>query len=322
MKNAGKRLEEVVELIENALKDSTNTIVHGNYRIKNSGGRYREFDVFIQSKVSGHIINIAIECKDYKKAVPAEKIEAFETKCKRIPSINKKVFVSSKGFQAEAINVARDCGIELRVASRLRIEHILSWFPITKLELQLLGGGSARIFLDTETINEDGPDIIPTGTFYRNNKATLLNDYVISYYKEQRLQINNFATLQWLRLNSEMQKMPFLINIKFETPELRCRNGDDLYVNVTGIVATLNMQMVQTIVQPIESFSFTDLEGNTHADTLTVPLDDGGSANLVRTADNKTSIQISDPEGKLKHLKVIASYDAKTDIFKIVNGND
>src|SRR4051812_33154350 len=113
MEKKGKELEKIIKLIEDTLKDSSNTIVYNNHKIKNTGGRYREFDVFIESKISGHEIKIAIECKDFKSKIPAEKIEAFETKCKRIPTINKKIFVSSNGFQAEAINVAKDCGIDL-----------------------------------------------------------------------------------------------------------------------------------------------------------------------------------------------------------------
>ena len=46
---------------------------------------------------------IAIECKDYEKPVPVKDIEAFNTKCDRIKSINKKIFVSKNGYQKDAI---------------------------------------------------------------------------------------------------------------------------------------------------------------------------------------------------------------------------
>jgi predicted helicase len=147
MEKKGKGLEKVIQLIEETLKDSPETIIHKNHKVKNSGGRMREFDVFIESKVNGYDIKIAIECKDYKTAIPAEKIEAFETKCNRVKSISKKVFISTNGFQAEAINVAKDCGIELRIASKLNSNLIASWFPIVKINIKLLTGGSVQIFL-------------------------------------------------------------------------------------------------------------------------------------------------------------------------------
>lgn len=316
MEKKGKELEKIIKLIEETLKDSANTIIYNNHKIKNVGERYREFDVFIESKISGHEIKIAIECKDFKNKIPAEKIEAFETKCKRVPSINKKIFVSSNGFQAEAINVAKDCGIELQIASKLSSNQILNWFPITKLNIQLLSGGSAEIHLEVKEDYFKTNSTGINGKLIKLDKEININDYVVEYYNENRHLINQFAHLQWMKLKEENQKDPFLLHCKFEVNNLDYVDESSKRIKVLGISSIFNMKFEHTLVQPIESISLSDINGNHKADTITVNLDDGATGTFVRTPDNKTTLYLNDPDGSLTHLKLLATYDPKTNIFK------
>jgi hypothetical protein len=94
---AGKNLELLVRLIHETLKDVQNTQVYSNFKIENTSGRDREIDILIISSINGFEIKIAIECKEYKRAVPVKEIEAFYGKCKRINGISKLVFVASNG---------------------------------------------------------------------------------------------------------------------------------------------------------------------------------------------------------------------------------
>lgn len=321
MENSGKKLEKVIKLIEDTLKDSPNTTIYNNYKVKNTGGRFREFDVFIESKINGHEINIAIECKDYSSRIPAEKIEAFEAKCQRTPCIHKKVFVSTGGFQAEAINVAKDFGIDLRIAERMDVSQILGWFPVTKLDIKLLAGGSAQLFLEVEDSYLEQNTTAPTGTLLKNGEAVQLNDYIVDFYKFNHLTINNFVLLQWMRIKPEHQDKAFVISIRLTPSDLVYLDDSKNQIKVVGIEASLKFKMEPTIVEPIESITLSDLDGNKKADTLTVNLDDSGTVNFVRTPDNKTTFYIDDPEGNLKHFKLLATYDPKTDTLKTTNSS-
>lgn len=82
--------------------------------------------MFIESTVNGYQIKIVIECKDWKSTIPVEKIEAFESKCKRIKGISKKVFVSQNGFQKDACDAAADFDIELFTANKLDRDSVHS----------------------------------------------------------------------------------------------------------------------------------------------------------------------------------------------------
>jgi hypothetical protein len=132
----GKPLEKVVRLIHETLKDRPNTLIYSNHKIENTGGRKREFDVFIETSINDIQIKIAVECKEYSKPISVEKIEAFKAKCDRVPTINKKIFVSKSGYQTDSINAAREFGIDLYDIKDIEKEVILKWFPISQLGLR------------------------------------------------------------------------------------------------------------------------------------------------------------------------------------------
>ena len=57
---------------------------------------------------------VVVECKDYKRPVEAEKIEAFRT---ALEDLNNPIgiFVSKHGFQKGAVDIAKQYGIKLMV---------------------------------------------------------------------------------------------------------------------------------------------------------------------------------------------------------------
>ncbi len=119
--------ELITAIIQEAYKKDPNTKIHRNYKFKNSKGRNREFDVVIESKVNNFEVIIVIECKNYTRKISVDKIEAFEGKCKRLTQINKKIFVSKRGFQLDAINAAEEFGIELYTLEELTKEEVNKW---------------------------------------------------------------------------------------------------------------------------------------------------------------------------------------------------
>lgn len=126
----GKLFEIVIHVIQEALKNSSSTIVRANHELIDNAALKREFDIIIESVINNFLITIAIECKDYKSKVSVEKIEAFESKCNAIPQINKKIFVSRVGFQSGAIAKAKLYGIELLLLEKITEEEVFNWLQI------------------------------------------------------------------------------------------------------------------------------------------------------------------------------------------------
>ena len=72
----------------------------------------RQFDVTVRFKNGLYEYLTVVECKDYGKAVPAEKVDALVTKA-RDAHADKAIMVSASGFQIGAMEVAKRHGIEL-----------------------------------------------------------------------------------------------------------------------------------------------------------------------------------------------------------------
>lgn len=85
----------------------------------------RQFDVAIRFKFQFYNFLTLIECKNFKRRVPLEKVEAFVTKSK-VAKADKAVMVSATGFQDGCHKSARDNKIELYTLKEVRkIPHDL-----------------------------------------------------------------------------------------------------------------------------------------------------------------------------------------------------
>lgn len=128
MRKDGKPLEQAVKIIQEALKDKPNTEVLVDQKLINTSGRERQFDVIIKSMINGIEIMIVVECKEYGRKISVDKIEAFGGKCKRVKGINKKIFVSVHGYQADAVNAAQDFEIDIYTLNELNVNKIeIAW---------------------------------------------------------------------------------------------------------------------------------------------------------------------------------------------------
>lgn len=152
----GKKLERLVRLVQEALKDIPDTKIYSNHKLVNESGNKREFDVVIQSCINGFPIQIVIECKDYKRKVSVDKIEAFQANCQRVAGISKKVFVSSKGFQKDAYDSAKYFDIELIIFKNIHKADIAKWFPFSQLTpiVKLLCPLTLYFYKPTEKFSE------------------------------------------------------------------------------------------------------------------------------------------------------------------------
>lgn len=132
MKN-GKFLEEVVRLIHETLKANDQVVITKNRKVKDRHGDKREFDVFVEGSLNDEAINIAVECKDYSRKVSVSHIEAYITKCDRVPNIHKKIFVSRKGYTSGAIKAAADRDVVLYTLQDLDSVDLFGWLGMAMI---------------------------------------------------------------------------------------------------------------------------------------------------------------------------------------------
>lgn len=316
MEKKGKSLESIVALIQETLKNSPNTRVLKNHKIENKDGGKREFDVFIESNVSGYSINIAIECKDYKKPVPVKEIEAFNSKCNSFTKINKKIFISSSGFQAGAITSANNFGIELQVAEKLNTSAILNWIPISNITFQILEGGNSTLIIDQEDGEEFNFDIPIDVTLNCNGIQTNIDKIVNNILSSSQDFIRNLSLLIWLKLDNENKNLPFFVPWEEQFTETHTLKLDNKTYSVIGIQLNLRCIYETTPITVKEIRELKDIDGSVKAETLTIESSNEITTSFVKTPDNNTTVHIS-KDGNSKQLKLLAVYDSKTNRLDI-----
>ena len=92
------------------LDELSNAIVQHDVKLKGIS-REHQIDVYWQFSYGTVTYRVAVECKDYKNPVTAEKIEAFRSTLLDIGNDIQGIFASRNGFQTGAINVAKTYGM-------------------------------------------------------------------------------------------------------------------------------------------------------------------------------------------------------------------
>ena len=72
----------------------------------------REIDIFIRTRIGGHEIKTVIECKNWRRKIDVQVVDAFHSKIIDVRG-NKGVIVSTNGFSDTARKKARRLGIDL-----------------------------------------------------------------------------------------------------------------------------------------------------------------------------------------------------------------
>lgn len=115
-KKDGKKFELLVKAIYEEIleQDSVESIsVKHDIRLMGRSGQKHQIDVYWSFKLAGETIKVAIECKDYKSAVPIGRIRDFSATLDDIGNI-KGIFVTTKGYQVGAIKFAEFKKIALK----------------------------------------------------------------------------------------------------------------------------------------------------------------------------------------------------------------
>jgi len=319
--NDGKKLEKLVRLVQETLKNLPNTEIYSNYKLENVSGRNREIDVFIKSQINGMDIKIAIECKDYKNAIPVEKIEAFNSKCQRITGISKKVFVSSNGYQADAFEAAKYFDIELFKLNEISKKQIEEWLPIKQLKANIKLQLPFKIQLQgTEDEIKSIPNEELTVHYYENRPSILITGFVWNavVVPKQRI-IQNYMLLDFMKGNCKKEndrytRIPFVLDLK----GVYILGKKDKKLNLNKIESEVVGWYDETPAHIIEAKTYEKVDTNPDATVVSLDVGKEETAEIVMTQKDDFSIFHTKKDGQTFKLETLASYDPKTDELKIM----
>jgi len=316
--NNGKNFEKLVRLIQETLKDIPSTEIFSNYKIENKSGRKGEIDVFIQSSINYMEIKIAIECKDYRKPVSVEKIDAFNSKCQRIKGISKKVFVSSNGYQADAHNAANFHDIELYNLSEISKDKISQWFPIKQLRADIRLIPQYKIFINGD---EDDIKAFPNDDkivihFYEDTESVLIENILWDGIIENQSFLKNYLYLDFLKKKSLKEstketRIPF----SFEYDGIYIVGSKGKKLKVAKIEAEIIGWVDELPANIIEARNYKKDNSNTEANIVSVQVGKDERADIVFTNKNELSVFHTKEDGKIYTLRRVFTYDPKTDEF-------
>lgn len=122
---AGKALEQLVGIIQEHLKENPDVNVIRNAKLVNRSGNKREIDVLVQGKLNNEDIVIAFECKEYTRKITEQTIDAFATKIRELPQINKGIIVTTTGYTKGAQKEAKSHNIGLYLIDNLPLDEII-----------------------------------------------------------------------------------------------------------------------------------------------------------------------------------------------------
>ncbi len=153
MAKKGALLEQLVALVQETLKDRSDTTIQTNAKVLDDDNITREIDVLVSASIQEIPIHIAFECKDYsKKVVDIQVVDALVGKFKHLPLVHKKVIVSTSGFTEKATERAKQEGIMLCSIESIPLDEIFEslkvYRPVPDFQL------GETISLSFESYNE------------------------------------------------------------------------------------------------------------------------------------------------------------------------
>jgi len=320
MSKKGKGFERIMGLIQETLKNSPNTHVLTNYLIENVSGRKREIDILITTEVNGFDLKIAIECKDYSNSrkVPVKEIEAFYSKCEQIRSINKKVVISSSGFQEGAVDSAQNFGIELMTTSELTPEVIRQWMPVNQLSMKFITPFDGPVMLidsqdqeHLENIFESYDGIIH---FEEEYDSVHVGKFLVSAVNSNKQLFWKLGLIEWMRTEQSQRFDPISIPFQLDLKNTYIIDSNKNKLTLLGLKTGIKVQFHESPALISEAKSLKDSDGNTKANTFSVNMGNELSADVIVTQNMKTDFYLKTKHGT-KKLKQLFSYNPKTDEF-------
>ena len=315
----GKNIERLIKLIHESLKEIPNTRIYPNHRIKNTSGRKREIDLYVSCQLQNLEINIAIECKDYERAVSVKEIEAFYSKCLRIKGISKLVFVTTNGYQADAFDAANEFGIILYNFNEISPNDIFSWFSVSLNQLKLII--KVKLPLRVTFIGKKS-DLLATSDekelvvhYYKNDEAYLMSHYVWNtIVVSQQNEIRGITLYNFMKNGSESDKrseFPF----ELETTEIYIIGEKNKKIPVASIKSEIVSWYEIHPVEIIQAKSYQKIGEEPES----IGMHNDSTADMV-LANNKLSV-FYNKDGQTHKLKLLGKYNPKTDTFTNIKKN-
>lgn len=151
-KNDGAEFELLSKKILEVLAINENCQITHNEKIETEFGE-RQIDVLIKSKIAGMNIITIVECKDHKRKIDIQVIDAFNSKMTDVGA-HKGVLISSSGFSKHALKKARKLGISACTIHNFdeELKKISHKIPIILYVASVdVANFSARIYLNEGT---------------------------------------------------------------------------------------------------------------------------------------------------------------------------
>ena len=104
--------QEVYQLLLNSHHPNIANVKH-NIKLEGRSGCKHQIDVYWEYERDGVKHRVAVECKNYSKHVPKEKVCAFKGVLSDLEGVEG-IMVSKKGFQSGAKQYAKEYGISLK----------------------------------------------------------------------------------------------------------------------------------------------------------------------------------------------------------------
>jgi hypothetical protein len=316
MSNKGQQFEKTIRLIQETFKDSENTTIFSNYKIPNESGNNREIDILIVSKINDFEIYIAIECKDYNKKIPVEKIEAFQSKCDRIKQINKKIFISSKGFQSDSINSAKYYGIELFTANELTSDALTNLIPIRQIKPQLLpiiNNAVLTFETDEDSLKELKENY--DGEIYQegNDLVKNLKDIAFEAVGKKPKDFFGLALFQWMKSKEKNEKemiFPVSFELTFQNYYYKKSNGEKIKLLKGEFEVLIKFGFI--VPELISGRTFKDSKGETKANSVNIKVKENVETEIIIKPNEGLDIYLTENQ-KTEKLQTLFSYNPETD---------
>jgi hypothetical protein len=330
VKKNGKSFEKLVAIVQEAYKDSLDTKIYLNHRVRDRllKSKLREFDIFITTKINNYTFNIAIECKDYKAPVSVEKIEAFNSKCSTVKDINKKIIISPKGFQSGALENAKYFDIELYTLQSVDKYIVEKWLDIESFK-KVYGHHRLKEFwsvLDDKNKAYIYAALPETKVFLEDGTDTNLGTVVVNNLNHD----DEFIGQQIVQATYKLDFSKLPNNFKIYYPHTITWEDDVMWVENTsgdrivlrGIICTIESDV--TVDFPthvdIREYNKVDSDNELGANMITASFLDNSKLNVVKTGDSEAvTAYLIDVNQNIVKLKTDVAIDDQTGLATYLN---
>lgn len=319
-RNDGKNFEKLVSIIQEGIHEIEFAKVRLNVHLDNNSGRKRQFDIIIDYELPQVEFRIAIECKNHKRPIQVSEIESFAGKCNRHPTIHKRFFVSSGGYQSDAINAAKELNIELFKLNEITSLEVQSWFTIEKLQLIIeIRAKNICLYVDVdESLIDD--------VFKRFNQVVLFKEEKSAITIQEMITktINNKsfddslwaeAMLYFMTFTDDQRFKSFEIPYQLELKNVFVLTNDQMQYPLLGFKASAVVRFESTITLPQKVRYYENIHGKKVATSIAYELEKG-NIEIVIDGQDLANVFIKGDES-YKKAKNILSYSPKTKEFRV-----